>query len=74
MSELPDGLPSDYYAQVATGVGATSALVEQNLKNIQGVLLKLTICMPLSFAMASRTISLNYGTFVSERAGLFKKL
>ncbi|CAM3815564.1 hypothetical protein [Vibrio aquimaris] len=69
-----DGLPSDYYAQVATGVGATSALVEQNLKNIQGVLLEINDLYAAQVAMASRTDGVNYGTFVSERAGLFKKL
>ncbi|MCG7490369.1 hypothetical protein MHN79_12800 [Vibrio sp. Of14-4] len=69
-----DGLPSDYYAQVATGVGATSALVEQNLKNIQGVLLEINDLYAAQVAMASRTGGVNYGTFVSERAGLFKKL
>ncbi|WP_341661155.1 hypothetical protein [Vibrio sp.] len=69
-----DGLPSDYYAQVATGVGATSALVEQNLKNIQGVLLEINDLYTAQVAMASRTGGVNYGTFVSERAGLFKKL
>ncbi|NOH73471.1 hypothetical protein F0225_19385, partial [Vibrio pectenicida] len=69
-----DGLPSDYYAQVATGVGATSALVEQNLKNIQGVLIEINDLYASQVAMASRTGGVNYGTFVSERAGLFKKL
>ncbi|MBU2896778.1 hypothetical protein, partial [Vibrio hepatarius] len=69
-----DGLPSDYYAQVSTGVGTTSALVEQNLKNIQGVLLEINDLYASQVAMASRTGGVNYGTFVSERAGLFKKL
>lgn len=69
-----DGLPTDYYAQVATGVGATSALVEQNLKNIQSVLLEINSLYASQVAMASRTGGINYGAFVSERAALFKKL
>ncbi|GLT19550.1 hypothetical protein GCM10007938_33320 [Vibrio zhanjiangensis] len=69
-----DGLPSDYYAQVATGVGATAALVEQNLKNIQSVLLEINDLYAAQVAMASRTGGINYGTFISERADLFKKL
>ncbi|MEZ9411147.1 hypothetical protein AB4201_15715, partial [Vibrio lentus] len=36
-----DGLPSDYYAQVSTGVGATAMIVEQNLTNIQNVVLEI---------------------------------
>ena len=71
---MADGLPAYYYAQVATGVGETSALVEQNLKNIQGVLLEINDLYASQVAMASRTGGVNYGTFVSERAGLFKKL
>ena len=71
-----DGLPTDYYAQVATGVGATSALVEQNLKNIQNVLLEINNLYASQVAMASRTggMGMNYGAFVSDRAELFKKL
>ncbi|WP_052131815.1 hypothetical protein ABF162_25255 (plasmid) [Vibrio coralliilyticus] len=69
-----DGLPSDYYAQVSAGVGATSALVEQNLKNIQGVLFEINDLYTTQVAMASRTGGINYGSFVSERAALFKKL
>lgn len=69
-----DGLPSDYYAQVATGVGATSALVEQNLKNIQNVLLEINDLYASQVAMASRTGGMSYGTFVADRAELFKKL
>ncbi len=69
-----DGLPTDYYAQVATGVGATSALVEQNLKNIQSVLLEINSLYASQVAMASRTGGINYGAFISERAALFKKL
>ncbi|WP_102506308.1 peptidoglycan-binding domain-containing protein [Vibrio kanaloae] len=69
-----DGLPTDYYAQVATGVGATSALVEQNLKNIQNVLLEVNDLYASQVAMASRTGGMNYGTFVADRAELFKKL
>jgi len=69
-----DGLPTDYYAQVATGVGATSALVEQNLKNINGVLFEVNDLYASQVAMASRTGGMNYGSFVAERAELFKKL
>lgn len=69
-----DGLPKDYYAQVATGVGATSALVQQNLKNIQNVLLEVNDLYASQVAMASRTGGMNYGAFVSDRAELFKKL
>ncbi|MGF1805859.1 hypothetical protein L4C31_11480 [Aliivibrio sifiae] len=69
-----DGLPTDYYAQVATGFGATAALVEQNLKNIQGVLLEINDLYASQVAMASRTGGMNYGIFTAERADLFKKL
>ena len=69
-----DGLPADYYAQVSTGVGATSALVEQNLKNINGVLIEINDLYASQIAMASRTGGINYGPFVAERAELFKKL
>ena len=69
-----DGLPTDYYAQVSTGVGATAALVEQNLKNIQGVLLEINDLYASQVAMASRTGGVNYGIFTAERAELFKKL
>ncbi|OOE83064.1 hypothetical protein BZG72_07340 [Salinivibrio sp. PR6] len=69
-----DGLPTDYYAQVATGVGATSALVQQNLKNIQNVLLEINTLYASQVAMASRTGGMNYGAFVADRAALFKKL
>ncbi|MFM2666617.1 hypothetical protein AAFX24_17435 [Vibrio mediterranei] len=69
-----DGLPTDYYAQVATGVGATSALVEQNLKNIQNVLLEVNDLYASQVAMASRTGGMNYGVFIADRAELFKKL
>lgn len=69
-----DGLPTDYYAQVATGVGATAALVEQKLNNIQGVLLEINDLYASQVAMASRTGGMNYGIFTAERADLFKKL
>ncbi|WP_240537426.1 hypothetical protein [Vibrio sp. CUB2] len=71
-----DGLPTDFYAQVGTGVGATAALVEQNLKNIQNVLLEINNLYVSQVAMASRTggMGMNYGTFVADRADLFKKL
>lgn len=71
-----DGLPTDFYAQVGTGVGATAALVEQNLKNIQNVLLEINNLYVSQVAMASRTggMGMNYGAFVADRAALFKKL
>ncbi|WP_077605726.1 hypothetical protein [Salinivibrio kushneri] len=69
-----DGLPTDYYAQVATGVGATSSLVHQYLKNIQNVLLEINDLYASQVAMASRTGGMNYGAFVADRAALFKKL
>ncbi|EHK2889801.1 hypothetical protein J7G16_004720 [Vibrio parahaemolyticus] len=71
-----DGLPTDFYAQVGTGVGATAAFVEQNLKNIQNVLLEINNLYVSQVAMASRTggMGMNYGAFVSDRAELFKKL
>lgn len=71
-----DGLPTDFYAQVGTGVGATAALVEQNLKNIQNVLLEINNLYVSQVAMASRTggMGMNYGVFIADRADLFKKL
>ncbi|CAK3354576.1 SSU ribosomal protein S2p (SAe) [Vibrio crassostreae] len=69
-----DGLPSDYYAQVSTGVGATAAIVEQNLKNIQNVVLEINDLYASQVAMASRTGGMNYGSFIAERATLFQKL
>jgi hypothetical protein len=69
-----DGLPTDYYAQVSAGVGATATGVEQNLKNIQNVLLEINDLYASQVAMASRTGGVNYGTFTAERAALFKKL
>ncbi|WP_201258651.1 hypothetical protein [Salinivibrio kushneri] len=69
-----DGLPTDYYAQVATGVGATSSLVHQYLKNIQNVLLEINTLYASQVAMASRTGGMSYGAFVADRAALFKKL
>ncbi|MFH0274960.1 hypothetical protein [Vibrio jasicida] len=71
-----DGLPTDFYAQVGTGVGATAAGVEQNLKNIQNVLLEINNLYVSQVAMASRTggMGMNYGAFVADRADLFKKL
>ncbi|WP_081008166.1 hypothetical protein [Vibrio splendidus] len=69
-----DGLPSDYYAQVSTGVGATSAIVEQNLKNIQNIVLEINDLYASQVAMASRTGGMNYGSFIAERATLFQKL
>jgi hypothetical protein len=69
-----DGLPTDYYAQVSAGVGATATGVEQNLKNIQNVLLEINDLYASQVAMAGRTGGVNYGTFTAERAALFKKL
>lgn len=69
-----DGLPTDYYAQVSAGVGATATGVEQNLKNIQNVLLEINDLYASQVAMSSRTGGVNYGTFTAERAALFKKL
>lgn len=69
-----DGLPSDYYAQVSTGVGATAAIVEQNLTNIQNVVLEINDLYASQVAMASRTGGMNYGSFIAERATLFQKL
>ncbi|MFM2625800.1 hypothetical protein [Vibrio owensii] len=71
-----DGLPTDFYAQVSTGVAATSAGVEQNLKNIRNVLLEINNLYASQVAMASRTggMGMNYGAFVADRADLFKKL
>ncbi|EFP96542.1 hypothetical protein [Vibrio caribbeanicus] len=68
------GLPSDYHSQVSTGVGITSALVGQHLKNIQDVLLEINELYVAQAAMASRTGGVNYGIFTTERAALFKKL
>ncbi len=69
-----DGLPSDYYAQVSTGVGATAMIVEQNLTNIQNVVLEINDLYASQVAMASRTGGMNYGSFIAERATLFQKL
>ncbi|OED67436.1 hypothetical protein A165_03145 [Vibrio tasmaniensis ZS-17] len=69
-----DGLPSDYYAQVGTGVGVTATIVEQNLKNIQNVVLEINDLYASQVAMASRTGGMNYGSFIADRATLFQKL
>lgn len=69
-----DGLPSDLYAYASMGVGAIAAGVQQHLRNINGVLLEINHLYVAQVAMASRTGGINYGTFVSERANLFKKL
>ncbi|TKF82214.1 hypothetical protein FCV67_27065, partial [Vibrio sp. F13] len=57
-----------------TGVGATAAIVEQNLKNIQNVVLEINDLYASQVAMASRTGGMNYGSFIAERATLFQKL
>ncbi|WP_242014127.1 MIX and LysM peptidoglycan-binding domain-containing protein [Vibrio parahaemolyticus] len=69
-----DGLPTDLYADASIGVGAVAAGVEQHLKNINGVLLEINHLYVSQVAMASRVGSVNYGSFVAERASLFKKL
>lgn len=69
-----DGLPTDYYAQVATGVGATSALVEQNLKNIQNVLLEINTLHVKLLETKRKVGYVNFDRFFEQRAALFKKL
>ncbi|USD34967.1 MULTISPECIES: hypothetical protein [Vibrio] len=69
-----DGLPTDYYAQVATGVGATSALVEQNLKNIQNVLLEINELHVKHLETKRKEGYVNNNRFFEQRAALFKKL
>lgn len=69
-----DGLPTDYYAQVATGVGATSALVEQNLKNIQNVLLEINTLHVKHLETKRKVGYVNFDRFFEQRAALFKKL
>ncbi|USD33958.1 MULTISPECIES: hypothetical protein [Vibrio] len=69
-----DGLPTDYYAQVATGVGATSALVEQNLKNIQNVLLEINTLHVQHLETKRKVGYVNNNRFFEQRAALFKKL
>ncbi len=69
-----DGLPSDLYAYASMGVGAIAVGVEQHLKNINGVLLEINHLYVSQVAMASRVGGVNYGSFVAERASLFKKL
>ncbi|MGD8117643.1 hypothetical protein [Vibrio sp. TRT 29B02] len=69
-----DGLPGDLYAYASLGVGAIATGVEQHLKNINGVLLEINHLYVSQVAMASRVGGVNYGSFVAERAALFKKL
>ncbi|EOW7149702.1 hypothetical protein [Vibrio parahaemolyticus] len=69
-----DGLPSDLYAYASMGVGAVAVGVEQHLKNINGVLLEINHLYVSQVAMASRVGGVSYGSFVAERASLFKKL
>ena len=71
---VADGLPSDLYAYASMGIGAVAAGVEQHLKNINGVLLEINHLYVSQVAMASRVGGVNYGSFVAERASLFKKL
>ncbi|NMS52727.1 hypothetical protein HKB18_02695, partial [Vibrio parahaemolyticus] len=58
----------------STGVGATATLVEQNLTNITRVLEEINTLYVSQVAMASRTGSMNYGTFISQRSELLTKL
>lgn len=69
-----DGLPTDLYADASIGVGVVAAFVEQHLKNINGVLLEINHLYVSQVAMASRVGGVNYGSFIAERASLFKKL
>ncbi|TMX35291.1 hypothetical protein DA100_14410 [Vibrio sp. Hep-1b-8] len=69
-----DGLPGDLYAYASLGVGAIATGVERHLKNINGVLLEINHLYVSQVAMASRVGGVNYGSFVAERAALFKKL
>lgn len=69
-----DGLPSDYYAYASLGVGMASSGVVQHLNNINSILLEINHLYASQVAMASRTGGINYGSFVAERAELFKKL
>ncbi|EOK5707185.1 hypothetical protein ACM6U7_004384 [Vibrio vulnificus] len=64
----------DFYAHASTGVGMATAAVQQHLNNINGVLLEINDLYAGQVAMASRTGGINYGSFVSQRAELFKKL
>ncbi|MGY5540566.1 peptidoglycan-binding domain-containing protein [Vibrio brasiliensis] len=69
-----DGLPNDYYAQVAVGVGATSAIVEQNLKNIQNVLLEINGLYVQHVETNQKVGYANNQRFFDQRSALFKKL
>ncbi|GAL10215.1 SSU ribosomal protein S2p [Vibrio astriarenae] len=69
-----DGLPSDYYAQVATGVGATSAFLEQHFKNIQNVLFEINTHYVKFVSEKQRTGYANFQRFYDQRAALFRKL
>ncbi|MCW8335758.1 hypothetical protein, partial [Vibrio paucivorans] len=69
-----DGLPLDFYAQVAVGVGATSAIVEQNLKNIQNVLLEINGLYVQHVETNQKVGYANNQRFFDQRAALFKKL
>ncbi|EIX4880710.1 hypothetical protein MDT46_004162 [Vibrio vulnificus] len=64
----------DLYAHASTGIGMATAAVQQHLNNINGVLLEINDLYAGQVAMASRTGGINYGSFVSQRAELFKKL
>lgn len=64
----------DLYAHASTGIGMATAAVQQHLNNINAVLLEINDLYAGQVAMASRTGGINYGSFVSQRAELFKKL
>ncbi|WP_244230865.1 hypothetical protein [Vibrio ouci] len=72
-ADTNDNTP-DLYAHASTGVGMATAAVQQHLNNINGVLLEINDLYAGQVAMASRTGGVNYGSFVSQRAELFKKL
>jgi len=69
-----DGLPVGFYAQVAVGVGATSVIVEQNLKNIQNALLEINGLYVQHVETKQKVGYANNQRFFDQRAALFKKL
>ncbi|TCT66769.1 peptidoglycan-binding domain-containing protein [Vibrio crassostreae] len=69
-----DGLPEGYHALAGMGVGVLSSGVTQHLNNIKGVLLEINDLYVSQVAMASKTGGINNGSFIGERAALFKKL
>ncbi|MDC5849448.1 hypothetical protein OPW32_09595 [Vibrio europaeus] len=69
-----NGLPTDEYAYASIGVGAVASGISSHLNNVNSILLEINDLYVGQVAMASKTGGINYGTFVSERAELFKKL